>query len=149
MEAVAIKRVVTRPLSMKLGKGTARLEVTRYFKNPVAFAPDGKTRFMYLFTVMTPRFCNLGFDDKLTTIFHELYHIDPSFNGFVRRFPGRNWQHGSKLKKDPNPKLFSFLQWNYNQIFEHYASIRGRRFSKTQPFEISREEAIKLNPALK
>jgi predicted metallopeptidase len=163
VEAVAIKRVVTRPLSMKLGKGTARLEVTRYFKNPVAFAPDGKTRFMYLFTVMTPRFCNLGFDDKLTTIFHELYHIDPSFNGFVRRFPGRNWQHGSKtryeavcrdmcdrwLKKDPNPKLFSFLQWNYNQIFEHYASIRGRRFSKTQPFEISREEAIKLNPALK
>lgn len=162
VEAISVTRVVRAPRLLIEKGGDPFVKVVKYFKYPEAYASDGKTRLMYLFTVMTPRFYNLEFMDKLTTVFHELYHIDPSFNGFVRRFPGRNWQHGSKaryeavcramcdkwLKSDPDPRLFAFLQWNYEQLFDRYSSIRGRRYSKTQPYEISREEAIKLNPAL-
>ena len=162
VEATAVTGTVAAPPGVATKTGQTRVKIVKYYRLPIAYAPDGKTRLMYLFTVMTPRFYNLEFVEKLSTVIHELYHIDPSFNGFVRRFPGRNWQHGSKvryeaiclelsekwLKSDPDPRLFAFLQWDYQQIFERFSSIRGRRYSKTQPFEIPREEAIRLNPAL-
>ena len=58
---------------------------------------DGREMLYEVFFFL-PRFCDLSLEDKLTTIFHELYHISPTFDGDVRRFPGRNWQHGSSRK---------------------------------------------------
>lgn len=54
---------------------------------------------LYLIYFLVPRFFNLPLREKLITVFHELYHISPCFNGDLRRFPGRNFAHGSSTRK--------------------------------------------------
>jgi hypothetical protein len=49
----------------------------------------------YLITLLIPRFLRLSFEQKLATIVHELYHISEACDGDIRRFPGRNFAHGS------------------------------------------------------
>lgn len=49
----------------------------------------------YLITVFVPRFLRLSFAEKLATVIHELYHISEACDGDIRRFPGRNFAHGS------------------------------------------------------
>lgn len=49
----------------------------------------------YLITVFVPRFLRLSFAEKLATVIHELYHISAACDGDIRRFPGRNFAHGS------------------------------------------------------
>jgi hypothetical protein len=49
---------------------------------------------LYLVYFYLPRFCNLTFEHKLITTFHELYHVSPDFNGDLRRLPGRKYAHG-------------------------------------------------------
>ena len=46
-----------------------------------------------------PVFFNLSFKDKLTTIFHELYHISPRFDGDLRLFKGKAYKHGPSMEK--------------------------------------------------
>src|SRR5688572_2582968 len=41
---------------------------------------DGR-EILYLVTFCLPRFLNREFEDKLVTVFHELYHISPAFDG--------------------------------------------------------------------
>lgn len=53
----------------------------------------------YILYFYMPRFMNLSFIEKMTTIFHELYHISPEFNGDIRRFPGKNYMHGASIDK--------------------------------------------------
>jgi hypothetical protein len=48
---------------------------------------------LYLLTFCLPRFLDLDFDEKLVTIFHELFHISPRFDGDLRRHPGRYSVH--------------------------------------------------------
>ena len=48
-------------------------QIQRYFV-------DGR-EILYLVTFCLPRFLDLTFDEKFVTIFHELFHIGPSFNG--------------------------------------------------------------------
>ncbi|NIQ97473.1 MAG: hypothetical protein GWN87_27330 [Desulfuromonadales bacterium] len=50
---------------------------------------------LYIIYLMIPRLLRLSFREKLRTIVHELYHISPDFDGDIRRFPGRNYAHGS------------------------------------------------------
>jgi hypothetical protein len=54
---------------------------------------------LYIVYFLVPRFLNLPLREKLITIFHELYHISPGFDGDIRRFPGRNYAHGSSRKR--------------------------------------------------
>ena len=54
---------------------------------------------LYLIYFMVPRFFDLPLREKLITVCHELYHISPAFDGDLRRFPGRNFAHGSSRKK--------------------------------------------------
>jgi predicted metallopeptidase len=54
---------------------------------------------LYVIYFLFPRFFDLPFREKLITIFHELYHISPEFDGDIRRFPGRNYAHGSSTRK--------------------------------------------------
>jgi predicted metallopeptidase len=62
---------------------------------------------LYVIYFMIPRFLDRPLQDKLVTIFHELYHISPQFDGDIRRFPGRNFAHGSSTKK-------------YNRLMERF-----------------------------
>ncbi|HET6418588.1 MAG TPA: putative metallopeptidase [Geobacteraceae bacterium] len=54
---------------------------------------------LYVVYFLVPRFLNLSHREKLITVFHELYHISPMFDGDIRRFPGKNHAHGSSRKK--------------------------------------------------
>ncbi|NJD90933.1 MAG: hypothetical protein FIA91_05370 [Geobacter sp.] len=62
---------------------------------------------LYVIYFTLPRFMDRPFKEKLVTIFHELYHISPSFDGDIRRFAGKNFAHGSSSKK-------------YNQLMEQF-----------------------------
>lgn len=44
---------------------------------------------LYLLTFCLPRYLDQEYDDKLVTLFHELYHINPAFDGDLRRHQGR------------------------------------------------------------
>lgn len=54
----------------------------------------GGREFLYLIEFSLPRFLDQPFEQKLITVFHELFHISPHCNGDLRRFSGRNAKHG-------------------------------------------------------
>ncbi|HJZ90113.1 MAG TPA: hypothetical protein VKE40_04525 [Gemmataceae bacterium] len=54
---------------------------------------------LYLVTFCLPRFLNRDFEDKLVTVFHELYHIGPAFDGDLRRHEGRYSTHTASQKR--------------------------------------------------
>jgi len=62
---------------------------------------------LYVIYFMIPRFLDRTLREKLVTIFHELYHISPRFDGDIRRFPGRNFAHGGSTKR-------------YNRLMEQF-----------------------------
>jgi hypothetical protein len=61
------------------------------------YVVDGKDM-LYLVTFCLPRFLDQGFDDKMVTLFHELYHISPAFEGDLRRHEGRCALHSHSKK---------------------------------------------------
>lgn len=107
-------------------------QVQRYFVNA--------REMLYLVTFCLPRFLDQEFDDKLITLFHELYHISPSFDGDLRRHPGRCAihtasqrrydEHMARLARDylagkPDPTLHAFLRLDFNQLQKRHGSVVG------------------------
>jgi hypothetical protein len=88
------------PLRYKNGacSGVERVgrRLERYRIDPVF---RERKEILYILYFYIPRFLNLSFQEKMTTIFHELYHISTEFNGDVRRFPGKNFMHGNSIDK--------------------------------------------------
>jgi predicted metallopeptidase len=112
-------------------RGTS-YQVQRYFV--------GGQEVLYVLTFCLPRFLNQDFDDKLITLFHELYHISPAFDGDLRRHDGRYAIH-SHSKRDydqqmahlaraylangADPGLHSFLRLNFEQLQERHGQVLG------------------------
>jgi hypothetical protein len=107
-------------------------QIQRYFV-------DGR-EILYLVTFCLPRFLDLTFDEKCVTIFHELFHIGPSFNGDLRRHDGRYSVHSHSQKKydqqmsalardylasNPDPNLHAFLRLNFDQLSRRHGGILG------------------------
>lgn len=99
---------------------------------------------LYLLTFLLPRFLNLCFDEKLVTIFHELYHISPEFNGDIRRFGGACYVHtGSQRNYDRQMAVFareylalgspehllSFLRHDFSGLEQTRGAVVGLRIS--------------------
>jgi predicted metallopeptidase len=99
---------------------------------------------LYLLTFLLPRFLNLSFDEKLVTVFHELYHISPEFNGDIRRFGGACYVHtGSQKNYDRQMAVFareylsqgapehllSFLRYDFSQLEQARGAVVGLRIS--------------------
>lgn len=97
---------------------------------------------LYVIYFLIPRFLELPFREKMITIFHELYHISPECDGDIRRFPGRNYAHGSSTKSynllmgqmvdryldgiaDRSP--LDFLEGNLASLRSRHKAIVGRR----------------------
>jgi predicted metallopeptidase len=97
---------------------------------------------LYVIYFLVPRFLELPFREKLITIFHELYHISPACDGDIRRFPGRNYAHGSSTRsynllmgqlvdtylerlEDRSP--LAFLQGNLTELRSRHRAIVARR----------------------
>ncbi len=83
----------------------------------------------YIMDFYVPVFLSLPFREKLVTVFHELYHISPNFDGELRTFKGRAYQHGpSKEKYD---KYMEYLCDKYMR--EDREAVE---FLKEQPVEL-------------
>ena len=107
-------------------------QIQRYFL-------DGR-ELLYLVTFCLPRFLELSFDEKLITLFHELYHIGPTFDGDLRRHAGRCAihshsqrlydQHMAGLARDylaqrPRPALHAFLRLDFSQLHHRHGGVVG------------------------
>ncbi len=94
----------------------------------------------YVITVLVPRFLRLSFDQKLQTLIHELYHISEACDGDIRRFPGRNFAHGSSrhaynkkvaamterfLAAGPDPTFLKFLHHSEEDWSERRLRLTG------------------------
>ncbi len=95
---------------------------------------------LYLVTFCLPRFLDQNFDDKFITLFHELYHISPAFEGDLRRMEGRCAIHSrSKREYDAHmaglaraylsngaeQSLHGFLRLNFAQLQHRHGSVVG------------------------
>ena len=100
---------------------------------------DGR-EILYLVTFCLPRFLNREFEDKLVTVFHELYHISPAFDGDLRRHDGRYCAHtgsqkkydahmarlaGAYLRDGANPDRYAFLRLSFGQLCRRHGSVVG------------------------
>lgn len=98
---------------------------------------------LYIIYFLVPRFLDLSLRVKLITVFHELYHISPAFDGDIRRFPGRNYAHGSSTRRyntrmgelvdlyladHGSPELLAFLEGDMAELRSRHRTLVGRRF---------------------
>jgi predicted metallopeptidase len=101
------------------------------------YVVDGQ-EMLYLITFCLPRFLDQDFDDKFITLFHELYHISPSFEGDLRRHEGRYALHShskrhydshmadlarSYLSNGADRPLHGFLRLNFAQLQHRHGSV--------------------------
>ena len=99
---------------------------------------------LYILTFFLPRFLNLSFEEKLITVFHELYHISPQFDGDIRRFSGACYMHtGSQKGYDRQMAVFAneylqmqapeelvrFLRFNFADLQAHCGQVIGLRIT--------------------
>lgn len=102
------------------------------------------TEALYILTFLLPRFLNLSFEEKLITVFHELYHISPDFNGDIRRFSGSCYMHtGSQKSYDRQMAVYSkeylqmgvaeelirFLRFDFGTLQKQCGDVVGLRIS--------------------
>lgn len=106
---------------------------------------------LYVIYFLFPRFFDLPLREKLITIFHELYHISPEFDGDIRRFAGRNYAHGSSTRKFnaamgvladryleqlSSKELVEFLSFDVSSLRSRHRALVGRKL-KTPRVSIS------------
>lgn len=125
------------PMRFKHGKLTQKrrgwmYQVQQYYV--------GNVEMLYLLSFCLPRFQDLSFHEKMITIFHELFHIAPEFNGDLRRHQGRYYQHSHSKKKydqhmstyveaywktNPDPTLSDFLKYSFEELHERHGGVLG------------------------
>ena len=97
---------------------------------------------LYILRFYLPRFLQLDFHEKIVTVFHELWHIGPRFDGDVRRFHGRCYAHsGSQKHYDahvgrlaekwlaapPPESILGFLRPDFAGLLERYGRVYGEK----------------------
>ena len=95
---------------------------------------------LYILTFYLPRFMDLDLREKFVTIFHELWHIHPDFDGDIRRHPGRCYAHSGSQKEydaqmgvfadryldlSPPKELHQFLHHNFSTLAASHGGVFG------------------------
>jgi predicted metallopeptidase len=95
---------------------------------------------LYILTFYLPRFQDQSFREKLITIFHELWHISPQFDGDLRRHEGRCYAHTHSqaeydahmavlaeqwLRLAPPGTLLDFLRHDFQTLQERHGRVCG------------------------
>ncbi len=103
--------------------------------------PDGQ-EMLYILNFYLPRFLDLKFREKLSTVMHELWHIGPKFDGDLRRFEGRCFAHGSSqarydatveqlvdrwLSSNPPSSVAEFLRLKFGKLTARHGPVYGQR----------------------
>ena len=99
---------------------------------------------LYILSFYLPRFADLSLSEKLTTVFHELWHISPDCNGDIRRFEGRCFAHtrsereyDAAMKKmaeewlslKPPRACYEFLESSFGELSRRFGAVCGARLS--------------------
>lgn len=99
---------------------------------------------LYLLNFYLPRFFDLPFEERLTTVVHELWHIGPEMDGDLRRHEGRCYAHGPSQKgfdehaarlarrwlaADPPAALFTVLETSFAELLAEHGAVVGSRFA--------------------
>ncbi len=118
--------------SMTRRRGGVHYQVQRYFVDD--------REMLYFVTFCLPRFLDQDFDDKFVTLFHELYHISPAFDGDLRRHAGRCEVHShskrlydahmadlarSYLSNGADRGLHAFLRLDFAQLQYRHGGVVG------------------------
>jgi len=97
---------------------------------------------LYILSFYLPRFMDTTMSEKLITILHELWHISPSFDGDLRRHPGRCYAHTASQEQydrqmaelaakwlvlNPPRSMYEFLGLRLEQLMARYGRIYGTR----------------------
>ena len=98
---------------------------------------------LYILSFYLPRFQNTSLEEKLSTVVHELWHINPAFDGDLRRHAGRCYAHGSSqqqydaqmdrlaqrwLTLNPPDHLYEFLTFDFAELVAEYGRVMGTRW---------------------
>lgn len=128
------------PLRFRDGSRTAVRRGVLVFI-PRLFTAEG-VEALYLLSFYLPRFLDLPFLEKLATVFHELWHISPRFDGDLRRHPGRCFAHGTSVRRyhaqmhrlaeqwlcqQPPLEVYAFLQRDFAELCRLYGRVYGTR----------------------
>ncbi len=127
-----------RPMRFEGGSNTKTVRSIQYVAPEINI--NGNS-ILYIVYFHLPRFLNHNdHKNKLATVLHELYHISPLFNGDVRRFPGKNYAHGSSRKRyddiinkftreyinsTNHPEISTFLKYKYSELRRMHGTIYG------------------------
>ncbi|MGH7126997.1 MAG: hypothetical protein ACREJB_12720 [Planctomycetaceae bacterium] len=129
----------------------AKLTPMRFENGALTTHRDGRTwtvqrlyhadhEILYILTFYLPRFLNHPFREKLVTIFHELYHVSPQFDGDIRRHDGRYHVHTHSqqdydremdrlvtdyLTAGPPAELLTFLRRPFRTLQRQYGGVVG------------------------
>jgi hypothetical protein len=102
----------------------------------------GDCEILYILTFYLPRFLDQPLDEKFVTVFHELFHISPRFDGDIRRHEGRCHVHTSSQKeydrqmaqlaqqyrhRQPRRELWSFLECSFDELCQRHGGVIGRK----------------------
>ena len=111
---------------------------------------------MYILTFYLPRFQNQSFEEKLVTIFHELYHISATFDGDIRRLPGHFHVHSHSqdeydaqmdvyakeyLAAGPDPALYVFLKSDFRKLVRKFGGVVGLQVPIPKLIPVERRSA--------
>ena len=124
--------------------GGAETEIVRGKRFGCSRVVDSRGReCLYLLNFYLPRFLDQPFEEKLTTVVHELWHIGPEMDGDLRRHEGRCYAHGPSqrgfdrhaallarawLAASPPPGLYAFLEQSFDELVREHGAIVGERF---------------------
>ena len=113
--------------------------------------------YLYILSFYLPRFLQISCQEKLVTVFHELWHISPGFDGDIRRHDGRCYVHSHSqrqydarmqqlvsqwLSLSPPAYLYGFLQFNFRQLERRYGNVYGTRVPQPKLIPIDAIDAV-------
>jgi predicted metallopeptidase len=148
------------PMRFRGGALTRRMHGTEY--QVQRFRVNGR-EMLYVMTFCLPRFLDQDFDQKLITLFHELYHIGTEFDGDLRRHCGRYnvHTHSQKeydremaylareyLSQGADESLHGFLRLNFAQLQHRHGAVVGFVVPRPKLLPISRRSAtdVEIEP---
>ncbi len=117
--------------------------------------PGGR-EMLYILSFYLPRFMDTDFREKLITIFHELWHISPQFDGDLRRHEGRCYAHSNSQKDydlemgrladrwlalSPPVETYAFLHDSFDTLRRQHGGVFGIKIQQPKLIPVGGNDA--------
>ncbi len=136
---------------MRFDGGSMRTERRGQVWEIQRLVDDSGRDMLYILSFYLPRFLELDFHEKITTVIHELLHINPKFDGDVRRYGGRCYAHSHSGEHDaeaekladtwlslgPPESVYRFLRLSFGELQERHGPVFGRKVSNPKLFRVN------------